>query len=349
MSHLLRISLLSLASLCLTGSAFAESNSPLVSLATATQVRRLAPPSLSPRSRAPFSSSSSVRSSGRRTNTSSRQTSRRPVASAASSKASIGSSGILPTSPFPLSFPITQDWQTKWKLHQVEGTAESLVNAEYREEADAKIGSFLRIHFPQNTSTRAKWKFEQKTLGGMYAWVDSGTPGAREMYLRYFVRFPSTIDLQRPGELPGLLTGQAHPVGNQSLGMSVVTWDKGMLKLMLDATVPAKSVKFNEKAGAIPQDGAWHRIDLHVRLQSGPGRLDGLAEAWLDGHKFALIDDVLFHNRTQDVWDGFALWASYDNLSTYTAPRQATFLDLAGFTLSATPFPELKDIAKPMK
>ncbi len=265
----------------------------------------------------------------------------------------------------PLLLPASPTWQKDWPLIALDGTVESLSNVEVLQEKGGPLPAFFRIHFPQGSGGRFTWKSLGKPLGGVVAAANAGTP-QRALYLRYFVRFPKGFDFGSDGGLPGLFTGARNGKTDYDFGdiflpglltgfptegeksdalTKTITGTVG-LRWKEQGALFASGAFFDQSQNSeletglrLPADGQWHRIDLHVILQTGVSKHNGVIELSMDGKRALTNKQILFQQRSNDQWDGFLFAATYGGMKVDSLSPKDQSLDLGGIEVGNQPLP----------
>lgn len=230
---------------------------------------------------------------------------------------------------------ISAGWQTSWQLVEVEGSAESYANVQVMEEA-GEPSPFFRIAFPQSSGTRHNWEHFGKPLSGVVVLADTGMPAAKNMWFRQYVRFPVGFDFHKGGGLPGIVTGLDHDRTEEEMGAVWLSWEKDG-KIAIGGRFSDKDQRVdNYLPGAdnFAADGQWHRIDLHVTLNTEASRPNGVIEAWYDGEKVASAESVLFPTKAGDAWDGLLFDVHFGTMDLSSVSPKAQHVDLGGLRFS---------------
>jgi hypothetical protein len=252
--------------------------------------------------------------------------------------ASSSAASVQKTNAFPYTLPITSDWDKAWKVLPIEGTPESLLNVQVIQE-QGQFPDFLRVNLPKGSGNRWLWKFLEKPLGGVYARVNPGITPQKDMYMSYSVRFPEGFDFRTGGGLPGISSGIQNGRADESAASAYVGWGKkGEISLYGDfkrkVSLPANVIETNASFNA---DGKWHRIDLHLGLNTGPGNANGFIEFFLDEKKIATNYSLYFMNRQNDAWDALSFVTGLSGVDVFSISPKDMHVDLAGFTFSDKP------------
>lgn len=234
----------------------------------------------------------------------------------------------------PYTLKISSDWQNEWLLKKIEGTEETLKNVEVLQD-DTEFKNFFRILFPKGTGNRLIWNLYGKPLGGFVSWINPNITASNEMYLGYYVRFPEDFNFELSGSLPGMFTGIQNNRDEESTAAVYPAWDKeGFISIkgaFMDKIENMNAVFTNEKFKA---DGKWHHVQIHVRLQSGVGKSNGLIDISVDGVKIGTSDAIIFENRTGDLWDAFIFASQTGGINGSSVTNDDMFIDFANFTFS---------------
>ncbi len=265
------------------------------------------------------------------------QSSRAPVIPAMKSSAK----AVTPASghALPYTMPITDDWQKKWKLVSIEGMKESLPNVEVIHE-QGQFPAFFRIHFPKGSVSRTVWKLYDKPIGGVAAWMNPEITAQSDLYFRYFVRFPNNFDFWKGGGLPGIFSGIQNGRDEGSAGSAYFTWnERGAVHIAGGFSKKLSNAEWMDTVGQFAADGQWHRLDLHLRLNTHVSKANGAIEAWLDRQSIATASDIIFHNKTNDLFDAMGFFATLAGIDVLSGVPKDMSLDLAGFVISDRPVP----------
>jgi hypothetical protein len=241
-----------------------------------------------------------------------------------------------------LELSISADWLEAWQVEGSEYASLYKENVEVGTEANGQFKSFLRMKFPKGSGNAFLWASYGKPLGGFVGYVEPDVTPSQELWARYWVRFPKDFDFHKGGLLPGLMAGMSK--GNDVSTMAVVSfeWEKdGKMRLVGDFMGDSQnSSNIVQGADSLKADGQWHRVDLHVRLNSHPSKFNGLIDLWYDGVMMATTDQALFSAKSGQLWDGLLLSATMGNRDLGSISPKDQYLDLAGFTFSTKPFPK---------
>ena len=225
------------------------------------------------------------------------------------------------------------DWLVAWRAKP--SGRFGFDNLAIIEESGARVRRFLRVSYPQGSSSPRSNRADGVKDGGAQFYGTLETGPVDHSFVRYYVRFEPGFDFVKGGKLPGFyggtqVSGGRTPNGTDGFSTRFMWRAAGQGEVY--AYLPS-SPRFGTSLGRGNFSftaGGWQCLEQEVRLNA-PGASDGALRAWLDGKLVYQNEHLVFRSvRTLQI-EGVFFSTFFGGGDASWAPTRDQHADFAHF------------------
>lgn len=230
----------------------------------------------------------------------------------------------------------TESWQQQWQVRR--GRDWGWKNATIQKTVKDSFRTFLRVHYPQGSSSKSFALRTNAPMGGLQFYATPVQEPTDRLNLRYYVRFADPFDFVKGGKLPGLFGGVMHsgrkvPDGTNGFSTRYMWREQGAGEVY--AYLPSsKDYGTSLGRGAWHfQPGRWHCLEQEVTLNT-PRKRDGSIRVWVDGKQVLGEQELLFRTVDSLKIEGILFSTFFGGRDASWAPPHDTSVDFAAFAIA---------------
>ena len=191
----------------------------------------------------------------------------------------------------PSGSPDGKTWKALWGSPFINGDENNVLRYAIDDKVDLyKSGKSLRILYP---------KRQQRSKDSGAQWRSFIGKNYNELYIGYWVMFPSDFEWTLGGKLPGLGGSATFDNIDERTEGRMMWCANGLAEFYIHVSnVDDRQFQWNTEPGGQVyfKKGQWHYIEMRYVMNTvsgGKAQANGIMESWLHGKKAARYDDVV--------------------------------------------------------
>lgn len=200
------------------------------------------------------------------------------------------------------------------------------------------FGTYLRVHYPQNSGSNRSAREDGTNAGGAQVYLRMPAETDHQ-FLRYRIRLPSDFNFVKGGKLPGLYggtmtSGGKIPDGTDGFSTRYMWRTGGAAEVY--AYLPTSKehgTSLGRGSWSWPT-GQWTCVEQEVHLNT-PGRSNGLVRVWLNGRQVLLDNHLTYRSTSRLRIEGVFFSTFFGGGDASWATPREQYADFADFQLGA--------------